>query len=315
MPTADFRFESVVFPVTVYEEFMAKIGREVRGKLSASLEERRAEGVVRWSHIPADEKPSDDEQMLTPASWDLYADTVYTSQFAQPYLGWISVENVSWKFDSLAETLPELRKPYDSASFMFIPSPYPYQFVTPQVNVRVAGGSTEMTVTAATRIEVQSVGDFFGDKAPSHRAPEPKPEKPKIFIGHGGAQSWQTTERWLTQLGFDVKAYETLPHSGRTIERVLEDALGWANFALLVMTAEDQMSNDTVQARQNVVHELGLFQGRLGWDRAIVMLEAGAAEFSNIAGTNQLRFPSGDISAKHGDILIALKEQFPHLTF
>lgn len=141
--------------------------------------------------------------------------------------------------------------------------------------------------------------------------PEPEPERPRVFIGHGGSSEWQKTERWLRALGFDVQAYETLPHSGRTIERVLTNALEWANFALLVMTAEDERADQTMQARQNVVHELGLFQGRLGWDQALVMLEDGAAEFSNIAGTNQLRFPAGMIDAKHGDVIVALRERFP----
>jgi predicted nucleotide-binding protein len=39
----------------------------------------------------------------------------------------------------------------------------------------------------------------------------------------------------------------------------------------------------------NVVHEAGLFQGRLGFTRAIIMLEEGCEEFSNIEGLGQLR--------------------------
>ena len=40
----------------------------------------------------------------------------------------------------------------------------------------------------------------------------------------------------------------------------------------------------------NVVHEAGLFQGRLGFTRAIVLLEEGCAEFSNIQGLQRSDF-------------------------
>jgi predicted nucleotide-binding protein len=43
----------------------------------------------------------------------------------------------------------------------------------------------------------------------------------------------------------------------------------------------------------NVVHEAGLFQGRLGFERAIILLEEGCKSFSNIEGLGQIRFPKG----------------------
>jgi predicted nucleotide-binding protein len=63
------------------------------------------------------------------------------------------------------------------------------------------------------------------------------------------------------------------------------------------MTAEDEQADGTVHARQNVVHEAGLFQGRLGFKKAIILLEGGCEEFSNIEGLGQIRFPKGKIDA------------------
>ena len=57
-----------------------------------------------------------------------------------------------------------------------------------------------------------------------------------------------------------------------------------ALFAFLVMTGEDQHGDGTTHARENVIHEAGLFQGRLGFEKAIILLEEGCAEFSNIHG-------------------------------
>ena len=59
----------------------------------------------------------------------------------------------------------------------------------------------------------------------------------------------------------------------------------------------------------NVVHEVGLFQGRLGFEKAIVLLEDGCEEFSNISGIGQIRFPKGDISAKFEDIRRVLERE------
>ena len=47
----------------------------------------------------------------------------------------------------------------------------------------------------------------------------------------------------------------------------------------------------------NVVHETGLFQGRLGFNKAIVLMEDGCDEFSNIHGLTQIRVTKGKISA------------------
>ena len=67
--------------------------------------------------------------------------------------------------------------------------------------------------------------------------------------------------------------------------------------AFVVMTGEDEQPDGSFQPRMNAVHEVGLFQGRLGFSRAIVLLEEGCTEFSNIEGLGQLRFPKGKIDA------------------
>jgi predicted nucleotide-binding protein len=59
----------------------------------------------------------------------------------------------------------------------------------------------------------------------------------------------------------------------------------------------------------NVIHEAGLFQGRLGFQRAIVVLEEGCEEFSNIQGLGQIRFPRGNISAVFENIRQVLERE------
>ncbi|GAG43925.1 unnamed protein product, partial [marine sediment metagenome] len=88
-----------------------------------------------------------------------------------------------------------------------------------------------------------------------------------------------------------------------------EEMLSSSDFAFIVMTAEDEHSDGTKHARQNVVHEAGLFQGRLGFDRAIILLEEGCAEFSNIVGLTHIPFPKGNIGAASEDIRKVLERE------
>ncbi len=94
-----------------------------------------------------------------------------------------------------------------------------------------------------------------------------------------------------------VEAYEVGARAGHAIRDVLQRMLSNSAFAVLIMTGEDQTPDAGVmRARQNVVHEAGLFQGRLGFERAVVLLEDAstqlppAATFARI----QLRLWSED---------------------
>lgn len=134
---------------------------------------------------------------------------------------------------------------------------------------------------------------------------------PQVFIGHGGNPLWRELADFLERnCGCLTDAYEFSPRAGFTTKETLERAL-WSNhFALLVMTAEDQTNDGALRARQNVIHEIGLFQGKLGFTRAIVLLEEGVEEFSNIYGLHQIRFPPGRISAAHGEVLTTIQREF-----
>jgi len=83
-----------------------------------------------------------------------------------------------------------------------------------------------------------------------------------------------------------------------------------STFAALVLTGEDEFKDGSVHPRENVIHEAGLFQGRLGFARAIVLLEGGAEEFSNIQGLQQIRFAKGRINETFGEVLATVRREF-----
>lgn len=131
-----------------------------------------------------------------------------------------------------------------------------------------------------------------------------------IFIGHGRSDDWRQLGSFLQdRLNLKWDEFNREPTAGITIKERLEGMLSKANFAFLIMTAEDEHMDSTVHARENVIHEIGLFQGQLGFNRAIVLLEEGCQEFSNIHGIGQIRYPRGFIKATFEEVRGVLERE------
>jgi predicted nucleotide-binding protein len=120
----------------------------------------------------------------------------------------------------------------------------------------------------------------------------------KVFIGHGRAREWQDLKDFIQdRLKNSCDEFNRVPVAGKTNIARLTEMLDGASIAFLVMTAEDAQVDGSKNARLNVIHEAGLFQGRLGFNKAIILLEDGCEGFSNIDGLGQIRFPKGNIKA------------------
>ncbi len=131
-----------------------------------------------------------------------------------------------------------------------------------------------------------------------------------VFLGHGRAGAWRELKDFIQdRIRLPWDEFNRVPVAGVTNIARLSEMLDAAAIAFLVMTAEDEMADGTSQARMNVIHEAGLFQGRLGFGRAIVMLEEGCTEFSNVAGLGQIRFPKGSIAAAFEDVRRVLERE------
>ncbi|HMB93927.1 MAG TPA: nucleotide-binding protein [Rhodothermales bacterium] len=177
---------------------------------------------------------------------------------------------------------------------------------------------TSIRISAKTRASIESVFSVFDahrDSSriviePTSKTPLPK-ASPSIFIGHGHSTLWRELKDHLQDKhGFDVIAYETGARSGHAIRDILEEMLKKSSFALLVLTGEDETSEGKLRARQNVIHEAGLFQGKLGFSRAIILLEEETEPFSNVAGIDYLKFSKGNIKEVFGEVIAILKREF-----
>ncbi|MDQ3811162.1 MAG: nucleotide-binding protein [Chloroflexota bacterium] len=131
-----------------------------------------------------------------------------------------------------------------------------------------------------------------------------------IFIGHGRSLLWRELKDFIQdRLALPWEEFNRVPVAGVTNIARLAQMLDAAGIAFVVLTAEDELADGQVAARQNVVHEAGLFQGRLGFTRAIVLLEEGCSEFSNIQGLGQIRFPAANIGAAFEDVRRVLERE------
>ena len=153
-------------------------------------------------------------------------------------------------------------------------------------------------------------------QAESHMSRQQRREQPQsntgtiVFIGHGHSLVWLELKDFLERrLGLATDEFNRVSAAGIPTTERLEGMLDAAGFAFLVMTGEDEQTDGKVRARENVIHEAGLFQGKLGFKKAIVLLEEGCEEFSNIAGLGQIRFLKGNVKTTFEEVREVLERE------
>jgi predicted nucleotide-binding protein len=169
---------------------------------------------------------------------------------------------------------------------------------------------SSISINSGTRASIESIFSILEESPIEERIALRKKPAITIFMGHGRNQQWQKLKSHLQdQHNLEVQAYETGARAGHTIRDILGSMSKTSSLALLVLTGEDK-SEDGMRARQNVIHECGLFQGRLGFDRAIMLVEKDVKLASNFDGIQQLRFAKGRISEVFGHVIATLRREF-----
>jgi predicted nucleotide-binding protein len=228
----------------------------------------------------------------------------------KPYIrGTIGYGDEEWIFDSLEEFLAE----YANAVTFFLRIAMQNQKMVLDIQCSIPGGVI-VRISADDRKDIESIFIIFERDLEKSKIIINKVEADpiKIFIGHGGDNQWRVLKDHLQdEHNFKVEAYEIGPRAGSSVKEVLQEMLNKSSIAFLVLTGEDVKNYGELHARQNVVHELGLFQGKLGFKRAIALLEEGTTEFSNINGVNQIRFLKGNIRETFGDVVAIINREFP----
>lgn len=215
-------------------------------------------------------------------------------------------ENETWEYDDEREFFADYRKNHESSTL---------RKSNENINITISytkNSDTTISIKALSRGEIESAFEIFEKNYKNSIVEITKEVKsPIIFIGHGRSMQWRDLKDHLgDKHDFKIEAYETGARAGHQIKDILEDMSSKSTFAILVMTAEDKHDNGKFNARPNVIHEIGLFQGKLGFSKAIVLLEDSTDEFSNLQGIQQIRYSKGNIKETFGDVLATIKREF-----
>jgi len=132
----------------------------------------------------------------------------------------------------------------------------------------------------------------------------------KVFVAHGRGQDWMQLLHMLEKWNLPVDSFEAQPTAGKLVTARWQEMLNSARVAFAVMTPDDPGATvDVKQARQNVIHEIGLCHARLGIFDTIVLIAEGVEKFSNIAGVIHVRFHEGRLAEVEDTIRACLVER------
>ena len=97
-----------------------------------------------------------------------------------------------------------------------------------------------------------------------------------------------------------------MPNRGLTIVEKLEKASAFCNCAIVLLTKDDEITDGGMRPRQNVIHEIGFFQGKYGRNKVILLCERGVELLSNISGIMRIEFDVTHFEAVYDAIRMEL---------
>ena len=261
---------------------------------------------------------------------DLDALTSYNQQAGDEYQKqqkiMLSIIDIELR-DSPSEFLSQMRQEAEKATFLdenhFLRNWAPKEFKTRdrtaiQQGILYPCYATVLATVASFRNTLEAVTDL-GENAKQTASQIARQRQrrrhdgfigTKVFIGHGHSPAWRELQDFLqNRLSLSTDEFNRVSAAGIPTSDRLSAMMDTAGIAFLMMTGEDEQADGSLRARENVVHEAGLFQGRLGFGKAIVLLEEGCKEFSNITGLGHIPFPNNSIAAAFEEVRKVLERE------
>jgi predicted nucleotide-binding protein len=145
---------------------------------------------------------------------------------------------------------------------------------------------------------VRDIDQIFEIRANSELE-QPKQKQPKcVFISHGRSNDWRAVQAFIEKdIGLPTIELAQEPNMGRTIIEKLIDNATRCDSAVIVMTGDDTANQDQSRVRENVMHEIGFFQGMYGRNVVVLLHEEGVNIPTNLTGVAYIPFPKENIEA------------------
>jgi predicted nucleotide-binding protein len=131
-----------------------------------------------------------------------------------------------------------------------------------------------------------------------------------VFIGHGNSELWKKLKIFLEEeLNIKTITYESEPKVDDSFTSISEKQLNSATFAILILTVEDKTKDDKSIAHQNVIYETGLFQGKLGFKKVLILYQKGIEVLTNFTGVHYIKLVDNNIDQTFNEISRVLKSE------
>ncbi len=152
--------------------------------------------------------------------------------------------------------------------------------------------------------------DYIMEVRVNHRIGEKKEEEKKlsrIFISHGRSKEWYKVQVFLEK-DLDLETLELAQEAnlGRSVLQKLDEESRKCSLSIIVMTGDDEFG-DEIRARENVLHEVGFFQGKYGLRNVVLLHEEEVNIPSNIHGLVYIPFPKDTVEATFAALQKELK--------
>ncbi len=145
---------------------------------------------------------------------------------------------------------------------------------------------------------VRGIDQIFEIRANSELEQPKQENKNCVFISHGHAKDWRAVQPYIEKdIGLSTIELEQEPSMGRTIFEKLEANAARCDSAVIVMTGDDMTKQDEARVRENVMHEIGYFQGAYGRTFVILLHEEGVNIPTNLSGVVYVPYPKEHIEA------------------
>jgi len=113
-------------------------------------------------------------------------------------------------------------------------------------------------------------------------------ENNTIFISHGQNDFYREINNYLVNEYKLPTVYDERDFlKGNTYIENIEMLVNDSSYGLVVLTKDDEFEKEKWRARQNVIHELGIFQNAFGRTNTLVLKEEGVDFPTNLNGMNE----------------------------
>jgi predicted nucleotide-binding protein len=142
----------------------------------------------------------------------------------------------------------------------------------------------------------RDINQIFELRANSELEQPKQSAQRRVFLTHGHSNDWLRVQPFIEKdVGLSTLELAQEPNQGRTLIEKLFDNAGRCDSAVIVMTGDDVANEDEARVRENVMHEIGFFQGRYGRSSVVLLHEEGVNIPTNLSGVAYIPFAKDNI--------------------